>query len=93
MGVMVQRKFAPTRPATGLPGPVQSKALAVPAYQGIGFEDLEYLQATWPQAVEPNPEQPLVPVESESFAWCLVYHGQLLAKRQDFEVQEGAALY
>ena len=41
--------------------------------------------------VEPDPEQPLTPVKSESFAWCLVYHGQLLAKRQDFEVQEGAA--
>jgi hypothetical protein len=65
----------------------------VPAYHGIRFEDLQYLQATWPQAVEPNPEQPLAPVKPESFAWCLVYHGQLLAKRQDFEVQEGAALY
>jgi hypothetical protein len=41
--------------------------------------------------VEPDPEQPLTPVESESFMWCLVYHGQLLAKRQYFEVQEGAA--
>lgn len=77
--------------ATGLPGPVQSKALAVPAHQGIRFENLQCLQATRPQAVEPDPEQPLMPVKSESFTWCLVYHGQLLAKRQYFEVQEGAA--
>jgi len=84
--------WAPTHAATGLPGPVQSKALAVPAHQGIRFEDLQCLQATWPQAVEPDPEQPLAPVKLESFAWYLVYHGQLLAKRQDFEAQEGAAL-
>ena len=63
----------------------------VPEYQGIWFEDLQCLQTTWPQAVEPDPEQSLTPVKSESFAWCLVCHGQLLAKRQDFEVQEGAA--
>ena len=25
-------------------------------------------------------------VKSESFAWCLVYHGQLSAERQDFEM-------
>jgi len=63
----------------------------MPAHQGIWFEDPQCLQALWPQTVEPDPEQPLTPVKSESFAWCLVYHGQLLAKRQDFEVQEGAA--
>jgi hypothetical protein len=37
------------------------------------------------------PEQPLTPVKPESLAWCLVHHGQLLAKRQEFEVKEGAA--
>lgn len=64
----------------------------MPAHQGIWFEDLQCLQATGPQAVEPDPEQPLPPVKSESLAWCLVNHGQLLTKRQNFEVQEGAAL-
>ena len=43
--------WTPTPAATGLPGPVQSKALAMPAHQGIRFEDLWCLQATWPQAV------------------------------------------
>ena len=68
---------------------MESKALAVPAHKGIWFKNPQRLQAPWPQTVEPDPEQPLTPVKSESFAWCLVYHGQLLAKRQDFEVQEG----
>ena len=63
----------------------------MPTHQGIWFEYLQCLQATWPQAVEPDPEKPLTPVKPESLAWCLVYHGQLLAKRQDFEIQEGAA--
>jgi endonuclease III len=76
--------------ATGFPGPIKSKTLAVPANQGIRFEDLQCLQATGPQAVERDLEQPLTPVKTESLAWCLVYHGQLLAKRQNFEVQEGA---
>jgi len=31
-------------------------------------------------------------VKPELFAWHLVCHGKLLEKRQDFEVQEGAAL-
>ena len=78
--------WSPAYPAAGLPGPVQSKALAMPAHQGVQFEDLQCLQAVRPQAVEPDPEQPLTPVKSESFAWCLVYHGQLLAERQDFEM-------
>ena len=78
--------------AKRLPGPIQPKALAVPAHQGIRFENLECLQTARPQPVEPNPEQTLTPVESESFTRRLVYHGQLLAKREDFEVQEGAAL-
>jgi hypothetical protein len=68
-----------------------ARDIAVPAHQGIRFKDLQCLQATRPQAVEPDPEQPLMPVKSESFAWCFIYHGQLLAKRKDFEVQEGAA--
>ena len=63
----------------------------MPAHQGVWFEGLQCMQATRPQAVEPDPEQSLTPVKSESFAWCLVYPGPLLAKRQDFEVQEGAA--
>ena len=78
--------WAPAHPATGLPGPVQSKALAVPAHQGIRFEDLQCLQATGPQVVQPDPEQPLIAAKPESLAWCLVHHRQLLAKRQDFEV-------
>ena len=57
----------------------------------IRFEDLQRLQATWPQAVESDPEQPLAPVKPESFMRRLVYHGKLLTKRQDFELQEGAA--
>jgi len=78
--------WTPAPAATGLPGPVQSKALAVPAHQGIRFEDLQCLQASRPQAVEPDPEQPFTPAKSESLAWCLVHHRQLLAKRQNFEV-------
>ena len=35
--------WAATYPATGLSCPVQSKALAVPAHQGIRFEDLQCL--------------------------------------------------
>ena len=84
--------WPPTEAATGFPGPIKSEALAVPAHQGIWFEDLQCLQAPWPQTVEPDPEQPLTPVKSESLAWCRVHHRQLLAKRQDFEVQDGAAL-
>ena len=38
-----------------------------------------------------DPEQPLTQVKSESLASCLLHHGKLLAKRQDFEVYEGAA--
>jgi len=33
-------RWSPAHLATGLPGPVQPKALAVPAHQGIRFEDL-----------------------------------------------------
>ncbi len=75
--------WVPSHSATGLPGPVQSKSLAVPAHQDIWFEDLQFVQAIRPQSAEPDPEQPLTPVKSESFMWRLVYHGQLLAKRQD----------
>ena len=75
--------WAPAHPATGLPGPVQSKALAVPVHQGIRFEDLQCLYTIRPQAVEPDPdpdpEQSLTTVKSQSFTWRLVYHGQLLA--------------
>ena len=42
--------------ATGFSGPIKSKAFAVPAHQGIRFEDPQCLQATEPQAVEPDPE-------------------------------------
>jgi len=83
--------WAPAYPATGIPGPVQSKAFAVSAYQGVRSEYPQCLQTAGPQAVEPDPEQSLTPVKAESFTRCLVYHGKLLAKRQDFEVQEGAA--
>ena len=61
-------EWAPASPATGLPRPVQSKALAVLAHQGIRFEDLQCLQATRPQVVETDPELPLTPVKSESLA-------------------------
>ena len=73
--------WAPAHPATGFPGPIKSKALAVPAHQGIWFEDPQCLQATGPQAVEADPEQPLTPVKTESLAWCLLHHRQLLAER------------
>jgi len=54
--------YVTTPKATRLPGPVQSKAFAMPAHQGIWFEDPQCLQALWPQTVEPDPEQPLLSV-------------------------------
>ena len=38
--------WTPAPAVTGLPRPEQSKALTVPAYEGVWFEDLQCLQAT-----------------------------------------------
>ena len=60
--------WTPAPAATGLPGPIQPEALAVPAHQGIRFENLQCLQTARPEAIEPDPKKPLAPVESEPFA-------------------------
>ena len=54
----------------------------------IRFEDLQRLQATWPQAVESDPEQPLAPVKPESFMRRLVYHAKRLCNLCSF-VRDG----
>ena len=85
------------RPATTPPvvarflGPKQAKTLAVPTHQGVGLEDVQSLETTRPDAVQPDPAQALASTQTHSFAISLSDHGQLLPKREDFHVEHGAA--
>ena len=70
-------------------GTSRSNVVESPCGASIRLEDLKCLQAAGPEAVEPDPEQPLTPVKSQLFTRRLVFHGQWLAQCQNFEVQEG----
>ncbi len=81
----------PTTASVQLPGPVQPKALAVPAYQGVRVEDGECLETARPEAVEPDPEEALAATETEPFAASGSDHCQLLTQSEDLQVKDGTA--
>ncbi len=68
---------------TRFPGPIQAKTLAVSTHQGVGLEDVQRLETTRADAVQPDPEQALASTQTYSFAISLSDHGQLLSKRED----------
>lgn len=70
---------------------MKAEALAVPTHQGVGLEDMQCLNTAGPNAVQPNPEQALAPTETEPFTVSLSDHAKLLAKREDFQVEQRAA--
>ena len=76
----------PTTASPRLPGPIQLKALAVPAHQGVRFEQGECLEAARPEAVQPDPEEALAATETEPFAVSGSDHCQLLRQIEDLQV-------
>ena len=81
----------PAPPSARFPGPMKAKAFAVSTHQGAGLEDMKCLETAGPNAVQPDPEQALAPTETVPFVVSLSNHGKLLAKREDFQVEQRAA--
>ncbi len=76
----------PTTASPRLPAPVQPKAFAVPAHQGVRLEEDERLEAAGPEAVEPDPEEALGATETEPFAVSGSDHCQLLTQSEELQV-------
>jgi len=77
---------SPAATRAGFPGPVEVKALAMPAHQGVRLEDGECRQTTRPEAVEPDPEEALGATEAEPFGLSARDHRQLLTQSEDLQV-------
>ena len=76
----------PTTVSPRLPGPVQPKALAVPAHQGLRLEDGECLEAAGPEPLEADPDKTLTAAETKPFAVSGSDHCQLLRQSEDLQV-------
>ena len=63
----------------------------MPADQGVRLEDSKSGEAAGPDPVQPNPEEALEKAGSEPFVVPRGGHRQLLTKRQDLQMEEGAA--
>ena len=75
----------------GFPGPVQRKALAMPAHRGVRLDEGERPETARPEAVEPYPEEALAATETEPFAVSGSSHRQLLTQSEALQVQDGTA--
>ncbi len=82
-----RRASPPSR--SGFPTPEQPKTLAVPANYGLRFDDDDGVHATGPQAIEPDPEEPVDPGQPGPGRPYALEHRQLMAKGNEFELQRG----
>ncbi len=84
-----RRSSFPSR--SGFPTPEQPKTLAVPANDGLRFDDDDGIHATGPQAIEPHPEEPVDPAQPGQGRPFALEHQQLMAKGNEFELQRSKA--
>ena len=76
------RNLGPARLA-GLPGPVVSEALPVPANHGLRLDDHEGGLPAGPETRQQHPEEPVAPAEFRARLGALI-NCQLLPQRQTF---------
>jgi hypothetical protein len=74
---------------SGFPTPEPPKTSAVPANDGLRFDDDDGIHATGPQAIEPDPEEPVDPAQPGPGRPFALEHQELMAKGNEFELQRG----
>jgi len=80
---------SPPSSRPGFPSPKQPKASSVPANDGVRLDHDDDVQAARPQMIEPDPEIPVEPVQPRTGCPFALEHQQLMAKRNEFELQRG----
>ena len=90
-GILSREPVNKAATTAGSPSPIPPESLPVPAHQGVRLDEGEGINTAGPNAVEPDPEKALVMPDARSSAVLRSERCQLLTRREDLEVEQGAA--